>query len=97
MVLAEEIIFFNNNQQKLANAYPHCFLIIKGQRVFGGFSSIIEAYTSALDQFEIGTFLVIKTLPVIQQTGKPKMLVRPSFFRSLLHGFIPAKRQAAWQ
>ena len=93
MVLAEEVNFFKNNQQKLARAYPHCFLVIKGPRVYGGFPSILEAYSSALEKFEIGTFLVIKTLPFVKQPHKPKILARPSWVSFLLQWFIPEKRQ----
>ncbi len=97
MVLAEEINYFNHHQQKLASAYPHCFLVIKGQRVYGGFPSIRQAYNSALEKFEIGTFLVIKTLPLHHQINKPQMLARPSFFSWLLQGFISQKHQATWK
>ena len=96
MILAEEIIFFNEQQQKLARAYPRCFLVIKGQRVYGGFPSIMEAYTSALEKFEIGTFLVIKTLPFAKQPLKPHR-VRSSFLSWLLQWFSPEKRQTAWK
>ncbi len=69
MALLEEEIDLFNNQPELAKRYPNSFLVIKRQQVYGGFPSIAEAYASALEKFEVGTFLVIKTLPPTSFTG----------------------------
>jgi len=61
MILEEEWNYFHENCIQLTQWYPNSFLVIKESIVFGGFPSILEAYQSALQKFEIGTFLVLKT------------------------------------
>ncbi|PSR56872.1 hypothetical protein AHMF7605_26920 [Adhaeribacter arboris] len=93
-LLEEELTFFQKNQYRLAKLYPNSFLVIKGQRVYGDFPSILEAYTSALNTFEIGTFLVIKIIPQIR-TGYKQSLPAKAFQSSLswwMHKLYPLRR-----
>jgi hypothetical protein len=75
-MLSDEMKFFNSNQAILARWYPHSFIVIKGNQVYGGFASILEAYTSALQRFEIGTFLVVKTRQKFSLNRRDKLPVQ---------------------
>ena len=79
MVLVEEMHFFHKNEKRLAKWYPNSFVVIKGQRVYGGFPSILEAYLSALEKFDIGTFLVLKTNIQFNLNEGKKIAVRAPF------------------
>lgn len=83
-MLSAEMSFFNNNQAILARWYPHSFIVIKGQKVYGGFPGILQAYASALKRFEIGTFLVVKTQQKFCLNRQEKLPVEPGWVRSLL-------------
>jgi hypothetical protein len=84
VMLSEEIKFFNNNQAILARWYPYNFIVIKGNQVYGGFQSILEAYASALKRFEIGTFLVIKTRQKFCLNREQKLPVKSSWAANFL-------------
>jgi hypothetical protein len=92
MVLEEEIHFFYDNQKRLERWYPYSFIVIKGQRVYGGFPSIWEAYISALEKFEIGTFLVIKTIRQVHHVQGRKLPVKLAFpiqfYSNLYHSVL---------
>lgn len=75
MVLKEEWDYYHENCKSLSKWYPNSFLVIKGNFVYGGFPTIIEAYISALNKFEFGTFLVLKTTNYDQIIGGTKVLV----------------------
>jgi hypothetical protein len=90
MVLKEEMIFFNENQKRLAKWYPGSFIVIKGQHVYGGFPTILDAYLSALEKFEIGTFLVIKAIRRIHYLGANGLTDKPLFsFKVPFHYRFP--------
>jgi hypothetical protein len=85
MVLAEEMHFYNKNEKRLAKWYPNSFVVIKGQQVYGGGPSILEAYLSALEKFDIGTFLVLKTTIQFKLNEGEKIAVRVPFFFKLTY------------
>ena len=57
-MLEKEYKFYQENQKKLADKYLNKHIVIKDNEVFGVFSSLDEAITKALEQYELGTFLV---------------------------------------
>lgn len=93
MVLATEISFYHQKQQRLAQLYPNHFLIIQRQHVYGGYLSILEAYSVAIEKFNLvwGTFLVIKVLPTIPIPNGRKFSMKVSSYIRLLEGAVSGK------
>ena len=56
--LQEELAFYRENQEALATEYDGRVLIIRGHSVVGVHNSIVDAYTRAAEDYEVGTFLL---------------------------------------
>jgi len=56
--LQEEFKFYLKNQNELVKQYNGKYLVIKGQDIFGAFSSFDEAYVTASKELDAGTFLI---------------------------------------
>lgn len=54
----DELQYFISNQNELVGKYPGKVLVIMGNQVIGVYSSALEAYTSAKEKFEIGSFMI---------------------------------------
>ena len=93
MVLATENSYYQKHQQRLAHLYSNQFIILRVQQVCGGFSSISEAYSMAIDKFklEIGTFLVIKVPARKRFNLKSKLPVKVSLLARILEWVFPGK------
>ncbi len=61
--LKKEFDYYLEHQDELVKEYNGKFIVIKGNRVLGAFSSEIEAINKALEKHELGTFLVQKCEP----------------------------------
>ena len=61
--LAKELEYFKKNQPELVEKYEGKFLVIKDQDIKGVYDTEMEAYTSAKEKFELGTFLIQKCVP----------------------------------
>lgn len=58
--LAEEFDFYRKNQEALVREYEGKFVVIKGKKVLGVYSTEIEAYVEGQKISELGTFLIQK-------------------------------------
>ena len=61
--LEKELEYYKANQEELVRKYEGKFLVIKNQEVQGVYNTEIEAYNEAKQKFELGTFLIQKSLP----------------------------------
>lgn len=61
--LEKELEYYKTNQEELVRKYVGKFLVIKNQEVQGVYDTEIEAYNKAKEKFELGTFLIQKSLP----------------------------------
>lgn len=61
--LTKEFEYFKKNQDELISKYEGKFIVIKDQKVVGGYDSEIDAYNTAKEQFEVGTFLIQHAVP----------------------------------
>jgi hypothetical protein len=61
--LTKEFEYFKEHQEELIHKYEGRFIVIRNQKVVGDYESEIEAYNSAKEQFELGTFLIQQAVP----------------------------------
>ncbi len=61
--LEKEFDYYLEHQDELVKEYNGKFIVIKGNKVIGAFSSEIEAINETLEKHELGTFLVQKCEP----------------------------------
>ena len=54
----EELEYFISNQNDLVNKHRGKFLVIKGKRIVGIYSSAIEAYYSTQKNHKLGSFMI---------------------------------------
>lgn len=59
-MLDKEFQYYLDHQKELVEKHNNKFLVIVGEKVIGAFNSNVEAYNSAKEKFEPGTFLVQK-------------------------------------
>lgn len=57
-MLDKEFQFYLKNQDLLVNKYEGRFIVIKGEKVIGNYSSEIEALSETKKTHEVGTFLI---------------------------------------
>lgn len=62
-MLEKEFEYYLKNQDKLVRLYDGKFIVIKGENVIGDYASEIEAYTETKKTHEVGTFLIQKCTP----------------------------------
>ncbi|MEO6098305.1 MAG: DUF5678 domain-containing protein [Fibrobacteria bacterium] len=62
-MLDQEFKYFQENQVELVSKYNGKYLVIRDQNVVGAYDSRGEAYTAAVKQFPVGTFLIQHCLP----------------------------------
>lgn len=61
--LEKEFNYYLEHQNELVKEYDGKFIVIKGNKVLGAFSSEIEAINKTVEKHELGTFLVQKCEP----------------------------------
>ena len=59
-MLNQEFKYYLDNQKELVLKYNNKFLVIVGDKIIGAYKTNIEAYNSAKQTYEPGTFLVQK-------------------------------------
>ena len=59
----KEFHYYLKHQDELVREYNGKFIVIKGQKVLGAFTSALEAVETTTRQHELGTFLVQKCEP----------------------------------
>ena len=59
-LLKKEFEYYIAHQAELVRQYKGRFIVIKGQRVIGDYSSDIEAVEATVKDHELGTFLIQK-------------------------------------
>ncbi len=57
-MLEKEYQYFVNNKEALFQRYPNKFIILVGEEVKGAFDTLEEAYESAVNNYEAGSFLI---------------------------------------
>lgn len=62
-ILKKEFEYFLGHQDELVKKYEGRFVVIKGQRILGDYTSEIEAIEETSKTEEMGTFLVQKCEP----------------------------------
>lgn len=62
-LLQKQLEYFKAHQKELVEQYSGKYLVIKDQEVQGAYGTEIEAYNDAKQKFELGTFLIQKSLP----------------------------------
>ncbi len=62
-MLEDEFQFYLDNQDELVKKYNGRFIVIKGEKVVGDYSSEIEAYNKSVAAYELGTFLIQECRP----------------------------------
>ncbi len=63
ILLEKEFDFFVNNQKELVEKYRGKYIVIKGKKVLGEYSSLSEAVEETSKREQLGTFLVQKCEP----------------------------------
>jgi hypothetical protein len=61
MMLTTEIDYYNANRHKLREQYKDQYIVVVGRQVIGAFPSHKDAYTEAVKEYELGTFLICNT------------------------------------
>ena len=59
----KELAFFQANQEDLVREHNGRALVIRGDELVGVYDSALEAYLSAQEQFEPGTFMIQECVP----------------------------------
>jgi hypothetical protein len=62
-MLEQEFKYYVANQNELVKKYKGKYLIIKGEKVIGAYDDEITAYTEAVKNNEVGTFLLHECQP----------------------------------
>jgi hypothetical protein len=57
-MLEKEFRFYLANKENLVKEFEGRFLVIKDEEVKGAYNSEMEAYSEAVRQFDLGTFLI---------------------------------------
>lgn len=76
--LKKEFEYFIAHQAELVEKYNGKFIVIKDQKVVGDFATQEEAYASASQQYELGTFLIQEVRPgteVFTQTFHSRVVI----------------------
>lgn len=59
-MLNKEFQYYLDHQKELVSKYNNKFLVIVGDQIIGAYDTNTEAYNSAKEAYEPGTFLVQK-------------------------------------
>lgn len=62
-MLEKEFKYYLKNQDELLKKFNGRFIVIKGDKVLGDYSTEIEALSETRKSHEIGTFLIQKCTP----------------------------------
>lgn len=62
-MLEKEFKYYLKNQDELLKKFNGRFIVIKGDKVLGDYSSEIEALSETRKSHEVGTFLIQKCTP----------------------------------
>ena len=81
-LLKEEMEFFEENRQSLVERYKGQFVLVKGQRLIGAFTTAAEAYDRGVSEFGRDPFLIKRVL-----TEDPQE-TQPALFHSLIRADI---------
>ena len=57
-MFAEELKYFISHQDELVKKHRGKFLVIKGKKVIGVYASAMDAYFSAQESHELGSFMI---------------------------------------
>jgi hypothetical protein len=57
-MLEKEFKYYLDNQKELTKRYNNRFVVIKNNTVVGDYSTQLDAYKEAKENFELGTFLI---------------------------------------
>lgn len=63
IMLEKEFKYYIDNQALLVKKYNGRFIVIKGEKIIGDYSSTEEAYKETIKTHELGTFLIQECLP----------------------------------
>ena len=63
MSLDREFNYYTSHQEELVRQYNGKYLVIVGETVIGAYDTEIEAYQTAKQDHEVGTFLIQYCLP----------------------------------
>ena len=64
--LTKEFEYYTGHQKELVEKYVGKFVVIKNQEVIGAYDSEIEAYEEAQKNNELGTFLIQRVEPGVE-------------------------------
>ena len=62
-MLNKEYKYYTDNKKKLLRRYKGKVLVLVGEKISGVYNNEAEAYTSAIKEYKLGTFLVQKCIP----------------------------------
>lgn len=62
-MLEKEFNFYVNNQQSLVKKFRGKFIVLKGTKIIGKYSSEEEAYKSTIKEHDPGSFFIQKCMP----------------------------------
>ncbi|MDO6761750.1 hypothetical protein Q4566_16195 [Tamlana sp. 2_MG-2023] len=62
-MLEKEFKYYLNNQDELLKKFNGRYIVIKGDKILGDYSSEIEALSETRKSHEVGTFLIQKCTP----------------------------------
>lgn len=62
-MLEQEFKYYLKNQDELLKKFNGRFIVIKGDKILGDYSSEIEALSETRKSHEVGTFLIQKCTP----------------------------------
>lgn len=57
-MLEKDFQYYLNNREELLKKYTGRYLVIKGEKVIGDYSSEMDAYTETQKEHKLGTFLI---------------------------------------
>ena len=74
-VLQNELDFFNKKKDELLRLYKGQFVLIKGDKFIGAFTTDAEAYKAGLEQFGNHPFLIKQALDDDTKVSYPALTV----------------------
>ncbi len=66
--LDQEYQYYKSNQKEFLGKYTNKILVIKNQEIVGVYDTEAEAYSEAINKYELGTFLIQKCVPDKENT-----------------------------
>jgi len=73
--LSQETAFFEQNKAEYLKTYKNQFVLIKGRRLVGSFTTEAEAYKAGIDEFGNQPFLIKRVIDQEQAASVPALTI----------------------